>query len=127
MAQTNGTDPQVVCVGYIGAYQVDYTENSGAGTIGSTYSWSVITAGFSGFISLNQGPGLSENRVIIDWGATPPGVYQNMIFADFSAGLTSFPCKSLFPTDQGHFLNWHRIYYSVLSMNKSKAMNMKQP
>ena len=68
MAQTNGTDPQVVCVGYIGAYQVDYTENSGAGTIGSTYSWSVITAGFSGFISLNQGPGLSENRVIIDWG-----------------------------------------------------------
>ena len=79
MAQTNGTDPQVVCVGYIGAYQVDYTENSGAGTIGSTYSWSVITAGFSGFISLNQGPGLSENRVIIDWGATPPGVYQVQI------------------------------------------------
>ncbi len=29
IGQTNSSDPQVVCVGYIGAYQVDYLENAG--------------------------------------------------------------------------------------------------
>jgi gliding motility-associated-like protein len=75
IGQTNSTDPQVVCIGYVGAYQVDYLENSGAGTLGSTYDWTVITPGFLGTITTNQGPLASENRIIIDWGTTPIGIY----------------------------------------------------
>jgi hypothetical protein len=88
-AQTNSTDPQVVCIGYIGAYQVDYTENGGVGTIGSNYVWTILTPGFLGTISTNQGPGSSENRVIIDWGATPSGLYQVQIVESNSVRDTS--------------------------------------
>ncbi len=90
MAQTNSLDPQVVCVGYIGAYQVDYLENAGAGTSGSTYAWSVPTPGFLGTITTNQGPGSSENRIIIDWGATPAGAYQIQIL-ESTAGCLGLP------------------------------------
>ncbi len=90
IGQTNSSDPQVVCVGYIGAYQVDYLENAGAGTLGSTYTWSVPTVGFVGLITTNQGPGSSENRIIIDWGATPSGLYQIQIL-ESTAGCVGVP------------------------------------
>lgn len=74
-AQTDPTNPQVICEGDIKTYQVDYTEGGGAGTPGSTYTWSVPTAGFLGNITTNQGPSGSSNRIIIDWATTPPGPY----------------------------------------------------
>lgn len=74
-AQTDPTNPQIICEGDIKSYQVDYTEGGGSGTPGSTYSWSVPTAGFLGVISNNQGPSGSSNRIIIDWATTPPGPY----------------------------------------------------
>ncbi|MFY8138271.1 MAG: hypothetical protein ACOVMR_09195 [Flavobacteriales bacterium] len=74
-AQTNSSAPQILCVGSVEPYQVDYTENGGAGTTGSTYVWTIITPGFTGTISTNQGPSGSSNRIEIDWGTTPPGTY----------------------------------------------------
>lgn len=74
-SQTNSTNPHVICVSSTEPYQVDYTENGGAGTTGSTYAWTVLTAGFTGTITTNQGPGSSSNRIIINWGTTPPGNY----------------------------------------------------
>ena len=74
-AQTDDTNPHVICAGSTEPYRVDYTENSGAGTTGSTYAWSVTTAGFTGTINTNQGPGSSSNHITIDWGTTPTGTY----------------------------------------------------
>ena len=74
-AQTNSTDPHVICFGTTHPYRVDYTENAGAGTTGSTYAWSIPTAGFTGVITTNQGPGASSNAISINWGTTPPGPY----------------------------------------------------
>ncbi|HPH81051.1 MAG TPA: hypothetical protein PL185_00660 [Flavobacteriales bacterium] len=75
LAQTDATDPQVICVGETRPYRVDYLENGGAGTTGSTYAWSILTPGFLGTISTNQGPGASSNAISINWGATAPGLY----------------------------------------------------
>lgn len=74
-AQTNSSDPHVVCFGSTEPYRVDYTENAGAGTTGSTYAWSILTAGFTGSIATNQGPGASSNAISINWGTTPAGTY----------------------------------------------------
>ncbi len=74
-AQTNSANPHVICVNSTEPYQVDYTENGGAGTTGSTYAWTMLTAGFTGTITTNQGPGSSSNRIVINWGTTPPGNY----------------------------------------------------
>ena len=87
-AQTSSASPQVVCAGYSGPYRVDFTENGGAGTTGSNYTWSVITAGFSGTITPNQGPGSSSNRVLINWGTTPIGTYQLQVI-ETNNGCTS--------------------------------------
>ncbi|MEZ4798734.1 MAG: hypothetical protein R2809_02930 [Flavobacteriales bacterium] len=70
-AQTDPTDPQVICVESVEPYQVDYLENGGAGTTGSTYTWNVLTAGFTGTIT----PGATSNIISIDWGTTPAGTY----------------------------------------------------
>jgi hypothetical protein len=75
-AQTDPTNPQIICEGDVKNYQVDYLENGGAGTTGSTYTWSITTGGFAGTILTNQGPGSSSNRIQIDWGATAPGDYE---------------------------------------------------
>jgi hypothetical protein len=74
-AQTDPSNPQIICEGTVRPYQVDYTEGGGAGTPGSTYAWSVTTGGFLGTITPNQGPAGSSNRIVIDWAATPPGDY----------------------------------------------------
>jgi hypothetical protein len=74
-AQTNSTDPHIVCFGSTHPYRVDYTENAGAGTTGSTYAWSILTGGFTGSIATNQGPGASSNAISINWGTTPAGNY----------------------------------------------------
>jgi hypothetical protein len=74
-AQTNSANPHIVCFGTTHPYRVDYTENAGAGTSGSTYAWSILTAGFAGTIATNQGPGASSNAISINWGTTPVGSY----------------------------------------------------
>lgn len=74
-AQTIHNPPQIICVGSERPYQVDYLENGGQGTLGSTYTWSVISGPFAGTINTNQGPSGSSNRIIIDWGASPPDTY----------------------------------------------------
>lgn len=74
-AQDDPSPTQILCEGSSKYYRVDKDENAGAGTTGSTYTWSVITAGFTGTITPNQGPSGSSNRILIDWGGTPAGNY----------------------------------------------------
>ena len=93
-AQTNPTNPQTICEGFVGNYQVDQAENLGAGTTGSTYSWSVITPGFLGSITnnpLGSVPPASTNRVEINWGATPPGAYILQVFETSADGCVGAP------------------------------------
>lgn len=75
-AQTDPSNPQIICEGDVKNYQVDFTENGGAGTLGSTYAWTVTTGGFVGSVLTNQGPAGSSNRIQINWGSTPPGDYE---------------------------------------------------
>jgi hypothetical protein len=75
VAQTDDTDPQTICIGSIEFYQVDYLENGGEGTPGSTYAWAVTSGPFAGTLTPNQGPSGSSNRIQIDWGASPDGAY----------------------------------------------------
>jgi hypothetical protein len=73
-AQTQISNPQIICLGATDEpYQVDYLEGGGAGTPGSTYAWTVSTA--TAVITTNQGPSGSSNRILIDWSATPLGLY----------------------------------------------------
>ena len=74
-AQTDDTDPQTICIGSVEFYQVDYLENGGEGTPGSTYAWAITSGPFAGTITPNQGPNGSSNRIEIDWGASPDGAY----------------------------------------------------
>jgi hypothetical protein len=75
-AQTIDTNPHVICFGSTHPYRVDYTENAGAGSLNSTYVWTILTPGFVGTISTNQGAGiLSNNTISINWGLTPIGDY----------------------------------------------------
>lgn len=64
---------EILCAGSVKQFQVDVSENGGNGTTGSTYSWQITTAGFSGSISPLTASG---NRVEIDWGTTPEGNYM---------------------------------------------------
>jgi len=75
-AQTDNTDPHVICFGSIEPYQVDFSEGGGEGTPGSTYAWSVISGPFAGTLTPNQGPNGSSNRIVIDWGTSIAGNYQ---------------------------------------------------
>jgi uncharacterized protein (DUF2062 family) len=75
-AQTLTNNPQIICQGETRPYRVDWQAPDGPdGTVGSTYVWSVITGGFAGVITTNQSPGGFNNHIIINWGATPPGLY----------------------------------------------------
>lgn len=73
-AQTLVSNPQIICLGATNEpYQVDYLEGGGAGTPGSTYAWTVSTG--TAVITTNQGPSGSSNRILINWSATPVGLY----------------------------------------------------
>lgn len=64
---------QNICVGSIKHYSVDTNENSGLGTLGSTYNWTVTGGSFLGTISPTIAG--ATNAATIDWGRTPPGNY----------------------------------------------------
>lgn len=91
LAQTNNSNPHQICEGSIEPYRVDYTENAGAGTTGSTYAWSVLTAGFTGTITPNQGPSGSSNHISIDWGTTPAGTYVLQVIETSADGCLGDP------------------------------------
>ena len=63
---------QTLCVGSVANYRVDFSENNGQGTIGSTYQWVVISANFQGSITPITSSG---NQIQIDWSTTPAGTY----------------------------------------------------
>jgi hypothetical protein len=66
----SSSDTQTLCFGTSQPYCVDCTENAGAGTPGSTYTWSII-----------NGPGVptftgqGTNRITIDWSTVVAGTY----------------------------------------------------
>jgi gliding motility-associated-like protein len=75
---------QSTCYGSIENYNVDTTENSGFGTLGSTYHWKIEGNGFIGQILNDQ-----TNKISVDWGETPPATYI------LSVEETNKGCKGL--------------------------------
>lgn len=74
---------QTICQGTTKIYKVDELENSGNGTVGSTYVWKVLESNFSGiFSSLTT----SGNQVEINWQSTPAGVYTLQVTENSSCG-----------------------------------------
>lgn len=59
---------QNICLGTTHTYTVDAVDGT-AGTPGSTYAWTVLTAGFAGTITTNA------NSASINWATTPIGTY----------------------------------------------------
>ncbi|MGV0924773.1 T9SS type B sorting domain-containing protein [Empedobacter tilapiae] len=74
---------QKICQGTTKTYKVDELENSGNGTVGSTYVWKVLESNFSGnYTSLTT----SGNQVEIDWQNTPSGGYTLQVTEKNSCG-----------------------------------------
>ena len=82
------TAQQEICYGSIVRYSVDDFENSGRGSIGSSYHWSVQETNFKGDIS-NY---LSDrtNDILINWGNSLPGTYHLVVDE-----TNAFGCKGL--------------------------------
>ena len=92
-AQTNSSNPQQIICGTqaLEFYQVDYTENGGAGTTGSTYVWSVSTP--LATITNNLGPSSSSNRISIDWSAVLIGSYTVTVVEENANGCAADPIE----------------------------------
>ena len=92
-AQTNSSNPQQIICGTqaLEFYQVDYTENGGAGTAGSTYVWSVSTP--LATITNNLGPSSSSNRISIDWSAVLIGSYTVTVVEENANGCAADPIE----------------------------------
>lgn len=91
LAQDNSSDPEVLCAGSVRPYRVDKDENGGAGTAGSTYTWSITPGSFAGSITTNQGPSGSSNRILVDWGASPVGNYVIEVVETAAGGCPGTP------------------------------------
>jgi hypothetical protein len=61
---------QNVCFGESKTYKVDEADGP-SGTVGSSYVWRVLEAGFVGHIANPE-----TNSISVDWGVTPAGVYR---------------------------------------------------
>jgi hypothetical protein len=90
-AQTDDTDPHVICFGSTHPYRVDWqAPDLLTGTPGSTYAWTVtpfaptITP-FSGTITGNN-----SNSISINWGTTPVGTYQVQVI-ETNGGCPGLP------------------------------------
>ena len=97
-AQTNPTNPHVICFGSMEPYQVDWQAPDGGpdGTLGSIYSWNIApnlptVSPFAGTITQFQSPGGFNNRIVVDWGATPPGSYILQVFETSADGCVGAP------------------------------------
>lgn len=74
---------QKLCPASKHQYGVDLYENSGNGTLGSTYVWKVLESNFSGsYLPITT----SGNQVEIDWQNTPSGVYTLQVVETNSCG-----------------------------------------
>ena len=78
---------QTICIGSVKHYAVDTTENSGLGTTGSIYNWTIIGGGFSGTIYPSIAG--STNAATIDWRQSPPGTYTVSVKETNSNGCSS--------------------------------------
>lgn len=65
---------QFICFASVKNYGVDRDENSGLGTKGSVYHWTVRDERFVGKIVQNFAD--RTNEIIVDWGDTPAGTYS---------------------------------------------------
>ena len=90
-AQTDSSNPQQIVCGTqaLEFYQVDYLENGGTGTTGSTYVWSVSTP--LATITNNLGPSGSSNRISIDWSAVLIGSYTVTVVEENGNGCAADP------------------------------------
>ena len=98
--ENNSAQPDVFCEGSVKFYRVDPGENGGGGSTGSTYAWAVTAGPFAGTITPNQGPVVawtaplgSTNRVLIDWGASPPGNYTLQVIETSADGCQGTPVE----------------------------------
>ena len=89
--QTDSSNPQQIVCGTqaLEFYQVDYLENGGTGTTGSTYVWSVSTP--LATITNNLGPSGSSNRISIDWSAVLIGSYTVTVVEENGNGCSADP------------------------------------
>ena len=85
---------QTICIGSVKHYAVDTAENSGLGTTGSTYNWTVIGGSFSGIISPTVAG--STNAATIDWQQTPSGNYTVSVLETNSNGCTQTQILQVF-------------------------------
>lgn len=77
---------QKICLGAIKTYKVDELENSGNGTIGSTYTWKVVENTFAGNIIPDTSSG---NKITINWENTPTGIYTLQVTETNSCGMST--------------------------------------
>jgi hypothetical protein len=91
IGQTLTNQPQTICQGETRPYRVDWQvlPDDVNGTPGSTYVWSVLPL-CPAVIIPNQSPGGFNNHILINWGATPPGLYQVQVI-ETSNGCPSAP------------------------------------
>ena len=89
-AQTNDANPHVICSGSTKTYRVDYTENGGAGTIGSTYTWTINGVPTASIIA-----GQGSNSINVNWGTTAAGLYTDVITVVETNGGCSAPAVNL--------------------------------
>lgn len=81
---------QTICQGTTKIYKVDEIENSGNGTVGSTYVWKVLETNFTGnYTSLTT----SGNQVEINWQNTPSGIYTLQVTENSSCGSATQELK----------------------------------
>jgi hypothetical protein len=64
--------------------------------LGSIYSWNIApnpptVSPFAGTITQGQSPGGFNNRIIVDWAATPPGAYILQVFETSADGCVGAP------------------------------------
>lgn len=76
---------QAACLGSTKNYWVDIAENSGNGSTGSDYSWTVLETGFKGSITPTT---ISGNQITINWAETPSGSYTLEV-TETNRGCTS--------------------------------------
>ncbi|MBO6212034.1 T9SS type B sorting domain-containing protein [Algoriella sp.] len=77
---------QSLCLGSTHQYSVDLDENSGNGTIGSTYTWKVVENTFVGNIISDISSG---NKITINWENTPTGIYTLQVTETNSCGTST--------------------------------------
>ena len=104
---------QSICLGAIKYYDVDADENLGNGTLGSTYSWSVLETSFVGSITKSTASG---NKIQIDWKTTAVGTYSLFVKEVNASGCTAE--KKLLVTITNLIVNIQNQYVCLNETNQ---------